>query len=738
MKINPILTSILALFLLGAAAGCNRIQTGANPAASFLKLSDTTPPTVTGTSPADTATNVPYNTATIQVTFSESVDPLTVDTASFFIEEAGVPISGTTVTTVSNVATLTLPAALNPTTLYTVTVTTAVTDLAANALAADYVFSFTTGTVPDVIPPTITLVSPADTATGVSIGTTVTVSFDEAMNTSTVNTGTFTLYLGALPVPGTVAQVGAGPDYEFTPTVALLPNATYTATVTTGVTDLATNALAANYSWTFTTGLVPSNLAQGFVFNDLDRSDGGAGGSATIKRAADESDLDSYVVYWGSDATTKLGGALIDMPKTGFDINFAFGFGTSVPAGAAYMLVYSKNLFGESATPTAVPFHDMVCRMIEINLNDNTGSSPSNFAEYNGKLYFSAWDGSTYFTELWSLDASESLNMAASINPSGHSYPMDLTVYNGKLYFSADDGTNGRELWCYDDSGPTVSLVQDINAGAPGSDPKFLTVFDGYLEFQATDGIEGLELYEYDGSSMAHYDLNPGAADSKPAFLTEYNSRLYFQANDGIIGEELWLLDAGGGSLSNIMDMNAGINNSSPAYLYVFNGLLYFQANDGTNGIELYSWDDFVITQITDINPGSGNADPQGFYGYGSKLYFRADDGTNGYQLWIYDPAGVPTLQMVQINASASSYPKSFTSYNGNLYFSADNGLNGQELWVYDGTTPVTVGSNMRLACDINTAGSSYVDNLVVYNGRLYFQANDGVNGPELWVYYLK
>ena len=50
---------------------------------------------------------------------------------------------------------------------------------------------------------------------------------------------------------GTVSVNGA--VATFTPSAALADNTTYTATLTTDVTDLATNHLAANYVWTFTT-----------------------------------------------------------------------------------------------------------------------------------------------------------------------------------------------------------------------------------------------------------------------------------------------------------------------------------------------------------------------------------------------------------------------------------------------------------------------------------------------------
>ena len=65
---------------------------------------------------------------------------------------------------------------------------------------------------------------------------------------------------------------------------------------------------------------------------------------------------------------------------------------------------------------------------------------------------------------------------------------------------------------------------------------------------------------------------------------------------------------------------------------------------------------------------------------------------------------------------------------NGTLFFSADDGASGAELWRSDGTAAGTV-----LVKDINRAMSSAPTSLKGVNGTLYFAAGDGVNGYELW-----
>jgi hypothetical protein len=103
----------------------------------------------------------------------------------------------------------------------------------------------------DTVAPTVTVTNPLNNAVGVAV---ITASFSEPMDATTITITTLTLTgPGAAAVSGTVDYTSSPPMAHFIPATALADGTAYTATVTTGVKDAAGNALAANYTWHFTT-----------------------------------------------------------------------------------------------------------------------------------------------------------------------------------------------------------------------------------------------------------------------------------------------------------------------------------------------------------------------------------------------------------------------------------------------------------------------------------------------------
>lgn len=269
------------------------------------QLSDLTPPTVTLSNPVNSAIGVSLNHLVV-VTFSEPMDPLTISALTFTLKQGSTSILGTVVNT-SSTATFTPTVNLEPNKIYTATVSTAAKDLAGNALASNYTFSFTTGDAPDTSLPMVNSTDPLNNATGVALNKVISLTFSEAMDASTINTSTLTLKQGNTSITGIVALNLAKTIATFTPASPLAFGLVYTATISTGAKDLAGNALAANTVLTFTTVTAPPtvsstdplNLATGVALNKVV--------SATFNTAMDASTITSSTFTLMDGSTPVLG-----------------------------------------------------------------------------------------------------------------------------------------------------------------------------------------------------------------------------------------------------------------------------------------------------------------------------------------------------------------------------------------------------------------------------------------------
>ncbi len=253
-------------------------------------------PFVTSTNPASAAINVPLNHR-ISATFSAFMDPATISAAGTFtvvetVGGASVPGS-VSYDTASKTGIFTPTANLSASTQYTATITNAAKGLTGVAMAANFVWTFTTGATVNAVAPTITATNPASATLNVSVNKTINATFSAAMDPTTITNATFTLAvagIGGAPVNGTVVYDPIGQIATFTPATNLTAGTQYTATISTLVTDLSGNALVAGAApnpWSFTAGasvapIVP-NLGAASTFGAFG---GGAGitnmGTSTV------------------------------------------------------------------------------------------------------------------------------------------------------------------------------------------------------------------------------------------------------------------------------------------------------------------------------------------------------------------------------------------------------------------------------------------------------------------------
>lgn len=216
----------------------------------FTGETTSTCPEVIATDPTNGETNVVINKR-ITVTFNKSMNASTINEATFLLHQGANPILGT-VTYTDNTATFVPASFLAANTVYTGTITTGAKDPEGNALIANYVWSFTTGAIASIDQPIVIATAPTNGETAVALNRILTAEFNKAMNPSTLTASTFTLTKAGVPVTGTVSYNGM--TATFIPTANFTASTVYIATITTGAKDLSGNALASNYSWTFTTG----------------------------------------------------------------------------------------------------------------------------------------------------------------------------------------------------------------------------------------------------------------------------------------------------------------------------------------------------------------------------------------------------------------------------------------------------------------------------------------------------
>ena len=113
---------------------------------------------------------------------------------------------------------------------------------------------------PDVTPPAVILTSPMNGAQNVAINSSVTITFSEVMDASTINEQSITLSMGTGNVPGSVTYSDTAAVFK--PASSLDPETIYTVTVDGSVKDVAGNAMVTPFGYIFITGteLAPTTM----------------------------------------------------------------------------------------------------------------------------------------------------------------------------------------------------------------------------------------------------------------------------------------------------------------------------------------------------------------------------------------------------------------------------------------------------------------------------------------------
>ncbi|MEM9304218.1 MAG: ELWxxDGT repeat protein, partial [Pseudomonadota bacterium] len=243
-------------------------------------------------------------------------------------------------------------------------------------------------------------------------------------------------------------------------------------------------------------------------------------------------------------------------------------------------------------------------------------------------------------------------------------------------------------------------------------------------------------------------DILPGPDGSLPDDFLAVGGRLYFTAFESIdpVNNELWVTRGDTGSTQLVFDFPGS---SNPDELTAIDDTVYFAASDAVRGRELWRTNGAGATLVRDINPGSFASSPRGLKAVGSQLFFTANDGVNGRELWRLDTTSGATNLVADITPGDGSTVffsnptagPNFAAVGDQLFFVADDGVHGRELWRSDGTAAGTrlvrdiqpgAGSGLRFSLEPVVA-APVLDMIALDDDRLLFAADDGSSGGELW-----
>lgn len=375
------------------------------------------------------------------------------------------------------------------------------------------------------------------------------------------------------------------------------------------------------------------------------------------------------------------------------------------------------------------------------------GARPWNLLGLGNRLVFSTYEAQplgAISDGFWTTDGS-----ASAITPLPHR-PFRPIRIGDKYFVVSTEDTYGQELWMSDLEGTSLTLVRDIVSGPDSSRPRHFTNVGGLLYFLVGDRV-WLSDGTNDGTSPAAL-LSDGTSVTVPlayaepgtSVLAEVNGVAYFSGDGPQGGTELWRTDGTPDGTWLVKDVRSGELGSEPRHLINVSGTLYFTADDGFAGRELWKSDGTPegTVRVADVWEGPDGSVPKGLLNVEGRLFFTADDGSSGRELWLSDGTSSGTTLVADVrNGESSSNPGPFLAWNDRLVFIADDGLHGAEMWLTDGTE-----SGTHLVKDIRPGPESAFEipadlphdlaNYVVFidvNGTLFFIADDGTHGHELW-----
>jgi ELWxxDGT repeat protein len=332
-----------------------------------------------------------------------------------------------------------------------------------------------------------------------------------------------------------------------------------------------------------------------------------------------------------------------------------------------------------------------------------------------------------------------------------------LVASGGKLYFTTSDGGGGVDLWTSGGTAASTSVVEDFTAPSGESTSNVsisdLTAFNGELAFLANDGTHGTQLWISNGTATGTQMVTDVSSSGEPpSDPTAVGGSLYFFAPDPTTSDEdLWVTNGTVGGTSTVASIPTFTPSSqSTAYAAITTDLTavasrvfflvqYDYSASGQGGLstqaQLWTSDGTSQGTVALPAPASGSmfSSLGAFEPLGNLLLFQAVETSGGpLELWKSDGTAAGTALITDISgtSTATSVPSYSASLavNGILYFAANDGVHGNELWQSNG-----IPAGTGLVADINPGmGSSSPVPLASLGGQLVLVADDGIHGEQL------
>ncbi|WP_341224376.1 3-coathanger stack domain-containing protein [uncultured Arcticibacterium sp.] len=378
-------------------------------------------------------------------------------------------------------------------------------------------------------------------------------------------------------------------------------------------------------------------------------------------------------------------------------------------------------------------------------VTSNSSSYPGQPIELNGSILFNT-QNLPYLSQggLYTSNGTlESTNLVKGKNlpqrSSNFSFLLQYAEnFGDNIIFIGNEYDYGNEPWISNGSPDGTHRIIDLIPGRANSISLFLKnntlrafhISGNKAYFVAQTENSGKELFVTDGSETGTIllkDINPGIANSYPANFTNWQGKTYFSAQSAN-GTELWVTDGTATGTILVSDIYSGQSSSSPENLIGSSSNLFFSAISDL-GRELWKTDGTQegTVLIKDISYGSKSSYFKDLAILNDNLIINASG-----DIWIYQES-TGTTDRVYIRPGENASPSNFIKTNNQLFFTANDGVHGQELWKTDGTK---IGTN--LVVDLNKTGSAFVNQLneiSIYASQdtILFIADDGIHGNELW-----